>query len=245
MSQKDLPPQSVLMSTCLRPGRPVELILDTSLDQNQIDVRPALLHDLDPKGRLVLSQTAPPLGRRWIGRQVEITFLARYLDVPGGRWLRVGYRAPIADLVADYRLDSTRVESVIIAPKPQKLQQTTIRLAFRLTPSAESHLSLCFRSDDNPLGILDISAGGARFSHPDAWSFTPGQKLNLVLKSREEVLDLPGQVIRSGEKEGPSVRGLSITAVQFMIQDLATRQRLGQLLQKELRRQLARRSGLS
>lgn len=244
MKQTDLPPQSVLLSTCLRPGRPVELILETSLEQNQIDVRPALLHDLDPKGRLVLSQTAPPLGRSWIGRRIEITFLARYLDVPGGRWLRVGYRTPIADLAAGYRLGSEKMESVIIAPGPQRLQQTTIRLDFRLAPSAESQLSLCFRSDDTPLCIMDISAGGARFSHTDSWSFVPGQKLKLVLKSREQILDLAGQVIRSGEREGPPVRGLSVTAVQFIGQDLATRQRLGQILQEDLRRQLARRSGL-
>jgi hypothetical protein len=245
MSEKPLPPQDVLRTTCLRPGRPVDLILQTDLDNNHIDVRPTVLHDVDPKGRLILAQTQPPLKTSFSGRSLEITFLARYNDVPGGRWLRMGYKAPLLSLVDDYQLGPGKQEQALLVPGPNRLESFTLRLDYRLEPSSDSNLELYFWPDNTPLAIVDISAGGARFSHPSSWSFSPRQKLNLALQSQGETLVLIGRVIRSGHPEGPAARGLSVTAVQFEEMELASRQRLSQLIQIALRRQLARRSGLS
>ena len=239
------PSQAVMRSTCLRPGRPVDLILQTNLDYNQIDVRPSALHDVDSKGRLILAQTQPLVKSSFAGRQMEVTFLASYKDVPGGRWLRVGYDAPLLAVLDNYRLGPGLREPALLVPGPKRLEVCTLRLDYRLEPTLDSGINLCFWPDETPLSIVDISAGGVRFSHSRAWSFAPRQKLNLAVKCQEEVLVLPSRVKRSGELEGPAGRNLSVTAVQFEEMELAARQRLSQLIQEALRRQLARRSGFS
>jgi len=245
MPEMSLPPQEVLHATCLRPGRSVDLILQTDLHNNLIDVRSTVLHDVDPNGRLILAQTQPTLKASFSGSRLEITFLARYNDVPGGRWLRVGYKAPFLSLLDDYQLGPDKREQALLFPGPKRLDSFTLRLDFRLEPSMDSSLELYFWPDNTPLSIVDISSGGVRFTHPSSWSFSPRQKLNLSLQSQGESLILICRVIRSGEPEGPAARGLSVTAVQFEEMDLAARQRLSQLIQDAVRRQLAKRSGLS
>jgi hypothetical protein len=221
------------------------LILQTNLNDNLIDVRPTVLHDVDPKGRLVLAQTQPLIKTSFAGRSMEVTFLARYNDVPGGRWLRVGYVAQLMGVLDDYKLGPEMREQVLLVPGPKKLDTFTLRLDYRLEPSLDSDLHLYFWPDKTPLKIIDISAGGVRFSHSSSWSFTPRQKLSLALQSKEESLVLIGRVKRSGEPEGTAPRGHSVTAVQFEEMELAARQRLSQLIQQALRRQIAKRSGFS
>jgi hypothetical protein len=245
MSKVPPPSQEVLRATCLRPGRPVDLILQTDLHNNLIDVRPTVLHDVDPKGRLVLAQTQPLIKTSFAGRALEITFLARYHDVPGSRWLRVGYVAELLGVLDNYQLGPGHREQVLLAPGPKKLSSFTLRLDYRLEPTLDNDLRLCFWPDRTPLQIVDISAGGVRFSHSASWSFTPRQKLNIALESHGETLVLAGRVKRSGEPEGPATRGLRVTAVQFEEMELAARQRLSQLIQEALRIQIAKRSGFS
>jgi hypothetical protein len=244
MSDASLPSQDVLRAACLRAGRPVDLILQTNLDHNQIDVRPSALHEIDEKGRLILAQTRPPVKSAFQGRQMEITFLARYGNTSGGRWLRVGYDAPLLAVLEDYELRPGLQEQALVVPGPHKLDVRTLRLDYRLEPSLDSGLRLCFWPDETPLAILDISAGGVRFSHSSAWSFARGQKLTMALKSRDETLVLVGRVRRSGPMESPANGKLSETAVRFEEMELAARQRLSQLIQEALRRQLARQSGI-
>ena len=245
MSEAPLPRQDVLRATCLRPGRPVDLILQTNLDHNQIDIRPSALYEVDSKGRLILAQTKPPVKPSFKGRHMEITFLAQYKDVPGGRWLRVGYEAPLIAVLENYQIRPDLREQALLVPGPKKLDICTLRLDFRLEPTLDSTLRLFFWPDETQLTIVDISAGGVRFSHPSAWSFAPRQKLSLAVKSGDEILVLKGRVKRSGDLEGPAGRNLAVTAVQFEEMELAVRQRLSQLIHEELRRQLARLSGFS
>jgi hypothetical protein len=245
MHEKPLPTQEVLRATCLRPGRPVDLILQTDLDNNLIDVRPTMLHEVDAKGRLILAQTKPLIKTSFAGRPLEITFLARYNDVAGGRWLRVGYVAQLIGVLDNYRLGPEMREQVLLAPGPPKLTTFTLRLDYRLEPPLDSDLHLCFWPDRTPLRIVDISAGGVRFSHSASWSFSPRQKLNFALESQGETLVLVGRVKRSGEPEGPAIKGLGVTAVQFEEMELASRQRLSQLIQGVMRHQIAQQSGLS
>ncbi len=245
MPEVPLPPQKVIRTTCLRPGRPVDLILQINLDHNQIDVRPSALHDVDSKGRLILAQTKPLVRASFVGRHLEITFLARYNDVPGGRWLRMGFETPLLKVLDDYRLGPGLREQALLVSGPKKMEVCTLRLDYRLEPSLDSDLNLCFWPDEKTLSIVDISAGGVRFSHSTSWSFSPRQKLNLALKSQGETLLLTGRVLRNGEMEGSTQRRVAFTAVQFEEMELATRQRLSQLIQQALRRQLARQSGFS
>ncbi len=244
MNEQDLPPQDVLRAACLRPGRPVELILATDLDRDLIDVRSSVLHDLTPQGHLILAQTQPPTTRSYVGRPLEVTFLARYHDIPGGRWLRVGYQTPLKAIKEDYRLGPDLKETVLIVAGPKKLTGFTLRLDYRLEPSGDCGLQLCFWPDRTPLTILDISAGGVRFSHAASWSFEPGQQLNLAVINGPETLLLKARVKRSGQPEGSGRGALAVTAAQFEEVAPETRRRLGQILQEVLRIQLARRAGL-
>ena len=240
---KRIPSQKELRKLCLRPGRKVELVLATDLARDFIEVRSSLLEDIDAKGRLILDQTLPRLGPSYLGREIEVTFLVRREDVPGGAWLRVGYRTPVAELRDDYPLGRGLKGDVIVVEGPKELKPYTLRLNFRLRPPPDRDLRLYLLPDRTRVEIEDISGGGVRFSHPRLWRFTPGKGLTLALESGETRLVLEANVVRSGETRRGSDRAL--TAVRFAGNPPETMHRLNYLLQELLRHKLAQRSGLA
>jgi|Deesub1362A_J573_1020465.scaffolds.fasta_scaffold01263_11 hypothetical protein len=245
LGRKDnqLPSQKELRRRCLRPGRKVDLVLATDLARDFIEVRSSLLEDIDAKGRLILDQTLPRLGPSYLGREIEVTFLVRLDDVPGGRWLRVGYRTPVAGLRDNYALGGGLKVDVIMVEGPKELKPYTLRLHFRLRPPPDRDLRLYLLPDRTRVEIEDISGGGVRFAHPRLWRFTPGKGLTLALEEGDTRLVLEGVVVRSGGEERG--RDTSFTAVRFEGNPPETMHRLNYLLQELLRHKLAQRSGLA
>ncbi len=240
---KRQPSQKELRKLCLRPGRKVDLVLAIDLTRDLIEVRSSLLEDIDSKGRLILDQTLPRLGPSYRGREIEVTFLVRREDRPGGSWMRVGYRAPVLELRDDYPLGRGLKADVIVVEGPKKLTPYTLRLNFRLRPPPDRDLRLYLLPDRTRVEIEDISGGGVRFSHPRLWRFTPGKGLGLALESGDTRLVLEGVVVRSGDTRRGSPSAL--TAVRFEGNRPETMHRLNYLLQELLRHKLAQRSGLA
>ncbi len=232
------------MLTCIRPGRTVELILDTDFDHDAIDVRSTNIYDIDKQGRVILAQTTPRISRLSRGKGVELTVLAQFHDVPGGQWLRVGYRTKILEIMDNVTIAGERYGAIVLVAGPKELTQFTLRLNYRVVPAMEDKLQLFMLPSKRQLPILDISAGGVKFSHPADLPFKYRSIIRLALVSRGKVLPLNAQVVRGNEPLGGRQSSLETTAVQFHQVTPETKRHLVSIIQDISRRQLARRSGL-
>lgn len=240
----ELPSQEVLLKTNLRPGRNVDLVVFTDLEKDIIDTRSTTIHDITEKGLVVLAQPTRPLGPSAKGSLVEVTFLGRYHDVPGGRWLRVGYRTTVLGVLQDYDIGQNRRESVIVVRTPQELTQHTLRLHYRLEPPADVELYLYLEPDHELVPIVDISQGGVRFAHSPSWSYSRGFAMRFTLVSGRLKLPLKGKVVASYEGGPTGKLKQNHTAVQFIDLDKEIAAKLGELLNRLSRRELAKRSGV-
>jgi len=210
----ELPSQAVLRQACLRPGRQVELLLVTDAWGNESDVRHSRLHDQDQAGRLLLAQPFPPLGRHHIGQFLEITFLIRVDDIPGGRRLRVGYKTPLVAVWNSYLIQPGLREDVLVVAGPQALTRFTLRRHYRLPANRIEGMEIYLLPSRVKVQILDISVGGVRLSHPRASHLSVGTTIDLLLTSGNLSIPLEGRVVRNGNQGGRD-DAIPFTAVRF------------------------------
>lgn len=210
----ELPSQTALRQACLRPGRQVELLLVTDTWGNESDVRLSRLHDLDQEGRLLLAQTFPPLGRHYVGQWLEITFLIRVDDMPGGRRLRVGYKSPLKAVWSDYLVRPGLRGDVLVVDGPEVLSKFTLRRHYRLPAELAKELEVFLMPWRVQVRLLDISVGGARFSHPRARHLSVGESVDLLLVCGSLGIPLEGRVVRNGSL-GSREEAIPFTAVRF------------------------------
>ncbi len=244
-SGKDgLPPQAQLKKRLIRPGQKVDLILETDLEREVIDVRPSVIQDLDRKGRVIMDQTFPRISQAKVGQMIEVTFLTKQPLGGQERWMRLGYRTPVLEMVEDYQLGPNLRDSVVVVDAPAELSRFTLRLHYRLVPPRERDLRLYIWPDRTKLNLVDISASGVKFTHPRIWHFTVGHPMTLAVVSGGQNLILEGRVVRSGEMHSGRFSGSGVTAVQFGFTSQETQRKLTGLIQEMIRHNLAKRSGL-
>ena len=239
-----LPDQEVLLEYCLRLRHQVEIILEPEVWGDEIRVRRSVIEDFDPEGRLLLTQTLPPVLTAHIGQVAELSFLGRYFDLPGGRWIRVGYQTPILELIKDFQISMRARETVIVVDPPTNLKPVTVRTAYRLVPPSDLDLRLVTWPDGTELGLMDISLGGAQFHHPVRWGIRTMYRMDLALMSGQLTLRMQGRVVRTGRVRDRYGVERGLASVRFMDMDSETRDRLSRLLASVYRHLLARRSGV-
>lgn len=208
------------------------------------DIRRTVVEDIDRQGRLFLAQTSPPLLRSQVGHAVRLSFLDRYYDVPGGRWLRVGYETQVLELMSNHRLSATLRADVIVVDGPRRLEQVTARSAFRLVPPEDLDLRLVLRPGGERVGLMDISFSGARFYHDHRWNFSVGRPLTCSLRTGGLDLPLTARVVRQDEIRDRWGEPHGVTCVRFVHNDPVVRHDLMRLLTEVYRLLLARRSGI-
>jgi hypothetical protein len=243
--EEPMPSQAALKRTCLRLRQHADIVPASELDRRDLEVRRSIIEDLDDRGRLYLAQTNPPLLASQAGRKLQISFLARYHDVPGGRWLRVGYLTPLKQVIADYHLGDRFTEPVLVVEGPKRLEPLSVRAAYRLVPPDDLELELALWPEGQPLGLMDISVSGAQFYYDPAWSFPKGRQLNLALISGEVRLVMAAEVVRTSRVRDVLGWERKVAAVRFQEMGPNTRRKLMELLTETYRHLLARRSGLA
>lgn len=237
------PTQEELLAEALRPGRQVCLAVAADLVSDRIDVRPSMVHDIVKGGLLILAQTNPPLAKRAEGQTVEITFLIPHPD-RGAEYLRLGYKTKILRVIDGWKVDERLTDNIIVAPKPHRLERTTLRLHYRVEPTSEAPLRLLLAPDGPELVLLDISVGGARFNHHRNLALEHDQVIDLLLETENLSLGLRARVVRTSRDGATSPRAPTTTAVQFVETTPEAKTCLGRLVNEIARRQRARDAGL-
>ncbi len=240
-----VPKQKSLINRAIQPRQHVEMVMEDDRVMEIAEVRHSVIEDIDNKGQLYLTQTSPPILPSHVGKVVEATFLNRYRDVPGGRWLRVGYKTKIKDLLINYKIGLRVLENIILLAGPKKLAPTSVRMSFRIRPPQDLDLRLLMWPENKQVGLLDISAGGARFYHTRRWYFPRGRKLTLAVASGKARIVLPAKVVRTGTIRDRYGLDHGVTSVAFDEVDPTTRHRYLGLLTEVYRYMLAQRSGVA
>ena len=196
-----LPIQKELFLACLRPGSHADLVLNRDDDEETVEARGSMVHDLTRDRKLILAQTSPPLGKSYLGKSLEVTFLSRFDDIPGGRLLRVGYAAKLLDIIPDYHLSPTLVETVLVVNVPPRLDETSLRMHFRVVPPLEYGLK-AFIGAAALRKIIDAEAGKFEYSvRKELWNRQRHPKM--VLRDLSETLKL---MIESVNNQAEDVR---------------------------------------
>lgn len=238
-----LPDFKVLSRAVLRPRELVDLILRLDLESDDIDVRRCMLHDPDQAGRLILSQTSPPVLISQIKKVMEVSFLYRQPSESGPIWRRVGYRAPLLQVLQRYQVSPGVVEPALVFPRPKAFKPSSVRLYFRVKPPMELDLHLFLMPEKIEVRVLDMSAGGVSFYHPYGIPISPGSRLNLLLQVGGFYLNLAARAVRAAEPEAGQQAAVTYYAAVFENLNTATRRQLLRLVTEISRLVLARRSG--
>lgn len=239
-----LPGQAELLAACLTPHQPVDIVLRLDLMHDLIDVRPSLLHHRDAQGRLVLAQPERPVLASQTGQPCEITFLHRQVSHRQVFWRRLGFQAPLLEIIPDYQVAPGYRAPVLIFPAPQALEPSSLRLFYRVQPPRDLGLKLWLLPERQELELLDLSAGGASFRHPLGRRFPPGSQIFLLLGLADFQLRLDARLVRQGEGLPEAGGAASLVAVSFADLDPGARQRLAQLVTDISLLLLARRAHL-
>ena len=200
------------------PGSNVDIVLDFDWLNEKIDVRRATVYDLNDE-RIVLSQTDPPTARYNIGKKVKITYLLMEKD----GWVRYGINGRLVKIVTDYRLSgSETVQAIVIIPEPGR-EFFNLRLFYRLEPPLDCGLALFLKKEE--VNIINISLGGAKFTHSKDNPIMPKNRLKLILQIDKQHYYIEAQALRVSPVSGRMGKKLEAVALKFLnldkkIQDL-------------------------
>jgi len=206
----------------LSPGSNVEIILEMDVLKEKIDVRRAIIHDVDGN-RYILSQTNPPVRPSDIGKDARVTRLTR----KGDHLHRWGFSGKLEEIIREYPLNPSRTVQALGIRKTSPFETCNLRMHYRVRPGSE--WSARIEVDSMPVNLIDISIGGALFSHGSANPFGYNTAVQVTYTGGDGARHLiPAVVRRVWTPPDARCSGLEFVAIRFT------------QLDKELERELAR-----
>jgi len=206
----------------IAPGSNVELILEMDVLKEKIEVRRAIIHDIEGE-RYILSQTTPPVRPSDLGKDARVTRLTR----KGDQLHRWGFSGKLEEIIREYPLNPSKTVLALCIRKTSPFETYNLRMHYRVRPGSE--WSTRIEVDSMPVNLIDISIGGALFSHGNANPFEYNRAVQVTYTGSDGTRHLiPAVVRRAWTPHDARSSGLEFVAIRF------TR------LDKELERELAR-----
>lgn len=171
--------------TLLKPGLAISLVVHTDIKKEIYDIRTSTLHDMDGK-KLIIAQPDPALLTALMNKVILISFLTDEKANP----VRYGFQARIIDFIKEYQLSSSQTAPAIVVQQKSIPEHYNLRMFFRIQPPSNSGFQITVY--DQPLGIINISIGGALISATHSQSvefkFEIGKTIKVVLTIDERPL---------------------------------------------------------
>jgi len=206
----------------IAPGSNVELVLEMDVLKEKIDVRRAIIHDIEGE-RYILSQTTPPVRASDLGKDARVTRLTR----KGDQLHRWGFSGKLEEIIREYPLNPSRTVLALCIRKTSPFETYNLRMHYRVRPGSE--WSARIEVDSLPVNLIDISIGGALFSHGIENPFEYNRALQVSYTGSDGTRHLiPAVVRRAWTPPDARCSGLEFVAIRFTHLD------------KELERELAR-----
>jgi hypothetical protein len=200
------------------------------------DIRSSILHDINGK-KLIIAQPEPSLSAIRLNKTITISFL----NVEEEKPVRYGFQAKIVEFVREYQLSSSLTAPAIVVQQITIPEHYNLRMFYRIQPPSNYGLQISVY--DQPMGIINISIGGAlisatRSQHRE-FNFEIGKTIKVTLTIDEQHFTLKAQIKRISYPDNKKwSRELFFIALQFENRTLELDRILGRKLldvQRELR----------
>lgn len=189
----------------LKIGARIDIVFENEINKSNAHYMKASVYDYTDKN-IIISQTSPALNRHFLNRRMLVTFLAHTEK----RVVRFGLPALFTDLIADYRIASDKSVEALILQQKGNPEQIDFRMNFRVKLPSQSNIRLFFKEEK--VNLIDISAGGAKFSCPRSHSFAQGDTVQIKLVIDTTAFNMKARVRSISMPEDLSAR----TALQFV-----------------------------
>jgi len=210
------------MVMSIGPGSNVELVLEMDVLKEKIDVRRAIVHDVEGD-RYILSQTTPPVRFSDVGKEARVTRLTR----KGDQLHRRGFSGTLEEIIREYMLNSSKTVPALVIRRTSGFETYNLRMHYRVRPGSEWSTRIAV--DSQAVNLIDLSIGGALFSHGIESPFEHNRPVEVTYTGSDGTRHaIPAVVRRVWTPPDARCNGIEFVAVRF------TR------LEKELERELAR-----
>lgn len=194
----------------IRPGTNINIIINVDHMRETIDVGNSIVHEIRDDV-LIAAQTDPPISRTRLGEEIFVTFLERS---PSGVQ-RLGFPAIVAGFVRDYELSSSGRVQALALRAAGDADEYNLRMFFRLEPPGSCGLRISIHGE--PVNLIDVSIGGARFSYERSYSLNTGDDVMLTILMDTAAYAVNGRILRVWEPENDRIRkSIAMASVQFI-----------------------------
>lgn len=208
----------------LRAGMPIDIVFESEINQPNAHYMKAVIYECSNKF-IVTSQTSPALTTHFLKRRVLTTYLVRVKN----RMLRFGFSGLLTDLISDYAISSGKSTEALVIKKLSEPQQADFRMFFRVKPPSEAEIRLFLQ--EQKVNLLDVSIGGAKFTHPRSYLFRPGDSIKFKLIIDRDVYDINAHIRSVQEPDiNATNRSMQYISVEFHIDDKKTEVALGKAI---------------
>jgi hypothetical protein len=206
-------PPSTPPKILLNPGMSVSLVVKADLIRETYDIRPSILHDINGK-KLIIAQPDPALSAIRLNKTLTISFL----NVVEEKSVRYGFQARIVEFVKEYQLSSSQTASAIVVEQITLPEHYNLRMFYRIQPPSNYGLEISV--NDQPMGIINISIGGALISATRSqhleFKFETGKTIKITLTIDDQHFTLKAQIKRISYPDNQKwSRDLFFIALQF------------------------------
>jgi hypothetical protein len=204
-----------------KPGLNINIIVHIDYRKETVETKNSIVHEFSGD-RMVIAQTDPPISRTNINKEVYIT----YLDKDGGKTTRYGFAAKVVEFLKDYQLTSRRIAQAIVLQRVGHAEPYNLRMFYRLEPPGNCGIDIFVNG--NRVNILDISIGGASFSHDKVYPFKTKEEARVILVVGERAHQIDTKIVRVWESENEKVKkSLEFVSLQFLDMDGLIKNELG------------------
>lgn len=205
----------------IRPGIIVTIIINIDYRKEVIESRNSIVHDVTGD-KIIIAQTDPPISRTNIDKEIYVT----YLDKEGEKPARYGFPARIIEFVKEYELAARQKTQAVVLLRKGLGEQYNLRMFYRLEPPSNCGIDIFVNG--SKVNILDISIGGASFSHNKVYPFKTNENASVIIIIGERASQIMSRVVRVWQPDNERMKkSLEFVSIQFLNMNGHTKNELG------------------
>jgi hypothetical protein len=192
----------------IKPGHSASMMFETDFVTTATRVMKSMVYDVEDL-RVIVSQTSPPLLRSHIGRRMQLSILTRVKSRPA----RFAASVVIIDMMNEYRMSSSLTTPAIILKQLTEMKEVNLRMFYRVKPVVGGDIVVLFGPEK--LNLIDLSLGGAKFSHASATLSHRGEEMDLIFIFNGDRFEVKAKLVRSWSHSESGTNRIQYYSVQF------------------------------
>lgn len=194
----------------IKPGLSVNIIINIDYRKEVVETKNSIVHDVLGE-KIIIAQTDPPISRTYMDKEIYVT----YLDKEGGKPIRYGFPARIIEFVKEYELAALQKTQAIVLLRKGLREEYNLRMFYRLEPPSNCGIDIFVNG--TKVSILDVSIGGASFSHNKIYPFKTNQEVSVILVIGERASQIKSKVVRIWSPDDERMKkSLEFVSIQFL-----------------------------